>query len=159
MYTKKGGFFMYKENTNHLYLRNFKNRDKEIIGRCIAHRIPFGPAKIKDASIDDMIQEVDNEYTLIIADKMSGNMLGVIQFYELANILSTDIWLFPWYEDNSPFATEAVEEFINYVKENELGIKRVRMCATNDKPQFMAAVVRNGFTKISEKEWEKVIIR
>lgn len=150
---------MYKENTNHLYLRNFKNRDKEIIGRCIAHRIPFGPSKIKDASIDDMIQEVDNEYTLIIADKMSGNMLGVIQFYELANILSTDIWLFPWYEDNSPFATEAVEEFINYVKENELGIKRVRMCATNDKPQFMAAVVRNGFTKISEKEWEKVIIR
>lgn len=147
---------MYKENTNHLYLRNFKNRDKEIIGRCIAHRIPFGPAKIKDASIDDMIQEVDNEYTLIIADKMSGNMLGVIQFYELANILSTDIWLFPWYEDNSPFATEAVEEFINYVRENEPEVKRVRMYATNDKPQFMAAAVRNGFRKTddNEKEWE-----
>lgn len=147
---------MYKENTNHLYLRNFKNRDKEIIGRCIAHRIPFGPAKIKDASINDMIQEVDNEYTLIIADKMSGNMLGVIQFYELANILSTDIWLFPWYEDNSPFATEAVEEFINYVRENEPEVKRVRMYATNDKPQFMAAAVRNGFRKTddNEKEWE-----
>ena len=157
MYTKKGGFFMYNQkHPNHLYLRKFKERDKVTIGRCVAHKIPFGPAKIKDASIDDMIQEVDNEYTLIIADKMSGNMLGVIQFYELANILSTDIWLFPWYEDNSPFATEAVEEFINYVRENEPEVKRVRMYATGDKPQFMAAAVRNGFRKTddNEKEWE-----
>ena len=90
---------------------------------------------------------------------MSGYMLGVIQFYELAYILSTVFWLFPWYEDNSPFATEAVEEFINYVRENEPEVKRVRMYATNDKPQFMAAAVRNGFTKASENEWEKKIIR
>ena len=63
-----------QKHPNHLYLRKFKERDKVTIGRCIAHKIPFGPAKIKDASINDMIQEVDNEYTLIIADKMSGNL-------------------------------------------------------------------------------------
>lgn len=150
---------MYKENTNHIYLREYKNQDKVTIGRCVAHKIPFGPAKLKDERINDMVPQVNNDYTLIIADKRSDNMLGVIQFYELANILSTDIWLFPWYEDNSPFATEAVEEFINYVRENEPEVKRVRMYATNDKPQFMAAAVRNGFTKASENEWEKKIIR
>ena len=156
MYTKKGGFFMYKENTNHIYLREYKNQDKVTIGRCVAHRIPFGPAKLKDERINDMVPQVNNDYTLIIADKRSDNMLGVIQFYELENTVSTDIWMFPWYEDNSPFATEAVEEFINYLKENEPEVKRVRMCATGDKPQFMAAAVRNGFRKTddNEKEWE-----
>lgn len=156
MYTKKGGFFMYKENTNHIYLREYKNQDKVTIGRCVAHRIPFGPAKLKDERINDMVPQVNNDYTLIIADKRSDNMLGVIQFYELESTVSTDIWMFPWYEDNSPFATEAVEEFINYLKENEPEVKRVRMCATGDKPQFMAAAVRNGFRKTddNEKEWE-----
>ena len=156
MYTKKGGFFMYKENPNHIYLRKFKNQDKVTIGRCVAHKIPFGPAKLKNERINDMVPQVNNDYTLIIADKRSDNMLGVIQFYELENIASTDIWMFPWYEDNSPFATEAVEEFINYLKENEPEVKRVRMCATGDKPQFMAAAVRNGFRKTddNEKEWE-----
>lgn len=147
---------MYKENTNHIYLREYKNQDKVTIGRCVAHRIPFGPAKLKDERINDMVPQVNNDYTLIIADKRSDNMLGVIQFYELESTVSTDIWMFPWYEDNSPFATEAVEEFINYLKENEPEVKRVRMCATGDKPQFMAAAVRNGFRKTddNEKEWE-----
>lgn len=147
---------MYKENTNHIYLREYKNQDKVTIGRCVAHRIPFGPAKLKDERINDMVPQVNNDYTLIIADKRSDNMLGVIQFYELESTVSTDIWMFPWYEDNSPFATEAVEEFINYLKENEPEVKKVRMCATGDKPQFMAAAVRNGFRKTddNEKEWE-----
>lgn len=145
-----------QKHPNHLYLRKFKERDKVTIGRCVAHRIPFGPAKLKDERINDMVPQVNNDYTLIIADKRSDNMLGVIQFYELENTVSTDIWMFPWYEDNSPFATEAVEEFINYLKENEPEVKRVRMCATGDKPQFMAAAVRNGFRKTddNEKEWE-----
>ena len=147
---------MYKENTNHIYLREYKNQDKVTIGRCVAHKIPFGPAKLKDERINDMVPQVNNDYTLIIADKRSDNMLGVIQFYELENTVSTDIWMFPWYEDNSPFATEAVEEFINYLKENEPEVKRVRMCATSDKPQFIAAAARNGFIKTddNEKEWE-----
>lgn len=86
---------MYKENTNHIYLREYKNRDKVTIGRCVAHRIPFGPAKLKDERINDMVPQVNNDYTLIIADKRSDNMLGVIQFYELENTVSTDIWMFP----------------------------------------------------------------
>ena len=42
------------------------------------------------------------------------------------------------------------------MRENEPEVKRVRMYATNDKPQFMAAAVRNGFRKTddNEKEWE-----
>lgn len=141
------------QDTDHIYLRNFERKDKEIIGRCVAHRIPFGPKGIVNASVKEIIQEIEYESILIIADKKSDTMLGTIEFIKIGNILISDCWLFPWYEDNTSFDAEAIEKFIIYVKESRPKIKKIRIYVSDEKPNLKMAVMKNGFTKINKPDW------
>ena len=140
-------------------LRKFKEKDIENIGRCVVHKIipvvcVFPQMSSRDILKDYIERDMELEPALVIADEKTDIMLGAFDAILIDDVLLTSYYVLPWYE-NREICTEALGLFIEYIRKNNLNVRKIEVSVNKSDIASKIVAVRNRFVLLKQDEFSE----